>query len=181
MFDGIYRVFRHPAYVTLSMGVALLVFTFAVLLPNFPLLSQVIPSQSISLDNKISLIFSLFESIQTNFTTLSATYTILISVLFGINVSLFTYFIRKQKEVIKATNAVTGIGGLISGLFGIGCAACGTFILTWVLGLVGATSTISLLPLGGEEFGILGVILLLYSTYIILKKMGESTVCNTIT
>lgn len=178
MISGLSKVFRHPVYIAISVIIALLVFTFAVLLPNFALLSQVIPSQSISLDDKISLIFSLFESIQTNFTTLSATYTILISILFGINVSLFAYFIRRQKEVIKSTSPVASIGGLVSGIFGIGCAACGTFILTWVLGLIGVAGIISYLPLRGEEFGILGVILLLYSVVITSKKISSPQTCE---
>lgn len=177
MIAGLYRVFSNPVYIVLSVGIALVVFTFAVLLPNFPLLSQILPSQSIELSDKVSLIFSLFESIQTNFTAVSATYTILIAILFGMNVSLFTYFVYKQKAIIKGTNSVAGIGGLVSGIFGIGCAACGTFILTWVLGLIGAASIISFLPLGGEEFGILGVVLLVYAVVVTAKKISTPQVC----
>jgi len=178
MIDGLYRVFRHPTYIALSVGIAVLVFSFAVLLPNFPLLSQILPSQSIELGDKISLIFSLFESIQTNFTTVSATYTILIAILFGMNVSLFVYFIRKQKAIIKSADSVAGVGGLVSGIFGIGCAACGTFILTWVLGLFGIVGIISFLPLGGEEFGILGVILLIYAVVVTAKKISKPQMCE---
>ena len=94
------------------------------------------------------------------------------------NVSLFTYFVRKQKAVIKSTNSVAGIGGLVSGIFGIGCAACGTFILTWVLGFIGAASIISFLPLGGEEFGILGVALLVYAVVVTAKKISKAQVCE---
>lgn len=177
MTGGLYRVFRHPVYIALSAGVALLVFAFAVLLPNFSLLTQVLPSQSIGLSDKVSLILSMFKSIQTNFTALSATYTILISILFGVNVSLFTYFVRKQKAVIKSTNSVAGIGGLVSGIFGIGCVACGTFILTWVLGLIGVAGIISFLPLGGEEFGILGVVLLVYAVVVTAKKINAEQIC----
>ena len=179
MINGLYRVFRNPLYIVLSACVALAVFTFAVLLPNFTLLSQILPSQSIELSDKVSLIFSLFESIQTNFTAVSATYTILIAILFGMNVSLFTYFVRKQKTVIKGTNSVAGIGGLVSGMFGIGCAACGTFILTWVLGLIGAVGLISFLPLRGGEFGILGVVLLVYAVVATAKKISKPQVCAT--
>lgn len=178
MISGLSRVFRHPAYITLSIGVALVVFAFAVLLPNFSLLAQVLPSQSIELYDKISLVFNLFQSIQTNFTTLSATYTILIAIFFGMNVALFAYFIRRQKALIKSTNSAASIGGLVSGLFGIGCAACGTFILSWVLGLIGVVGIISYLPLGGEEFGILGVVLLVYSVVATANKINPPQVCK---
>ena len=72
-----------------------------------------------------------------------------------------------------------GIGGLVSGIFGIGCASCGTFILTSVLALVGAGGIVSFLPLGGEEFGILGVVLIGYATYWTAKKIEEPLVCKT--
>lgn len=178
MIGGLSRVFRHPSYIALSVGVALVVFAFVVLLPNFSLLAQVLPSQSIELSNKISLVFNLFQSIQTNFTTLSATYTILIAILFGMNVALFAYFIRRQKALIKSTNSAASIGGLVSGLFGIGCAACGTFILSWVLGFIGIAGVISYLPLGGEEFGILGVVLLVYSVVATANKINSPQVCK---
>ena len=35
------------------------------------------------------------------------------------------------------------------------------------------------LPLGGEEFGLVGVGLLVFSTYLLLKKMKEPLVCST--
>ena len=178
MIVGLYKVFCRPVYIILSVGVTLTVFTFAVLLPNFLLLSQILPSQNIGFGNKVSLIFSLFESIQTNFTAVSATYTILIAILFGMNVSLLAYSIRKQKAAVKTTNSGAGIGGLVSGIFGIGCASCGTFILAWALGLVSAAGIISFLPLGGEEFGILGVILLVYSVVITANKIGVPQVCE---
>ncbi|QSH39141.1 hypothetical protein JXR01_02430 [Candidatus Kaiserbacteria bacterium] len=179
MMDGIYKVFRSPFYIALSVGIALLIFTFAVLLPNFALLWQILPSPSIELRDKVTLVLSLSESIKTNFTVVSATYTILIAILFGVNVSLFAYFVRKQKTIIRGTNSMAGVGGLISGIFGIGCAACGTFILTWILGFIGAAGIISFLPLGGEEFGILGVALLIYAVVTTAKKISEPQVCVT--
>lgn len=178
MLREILKVFKDVRYVLLASGVAIVVFAFAVLLPNNKLLAQIIPDHDITIGAKTNLILSLFGSIQTNFTILSASYTIAIAILFGINVALFIHYIRKQKTGVSKINGVAGIGGLVSGIFGIGCAACGTFILTWVLGLVGAVGLLTFLPLGGEEFGIIGVILLVISIRMIVKKLTEPQTCS---
>ena len=176
---GLNQVFRHVKYIILAVLVAVATFTVAVLLPNTKLVFQVVPDATIAIGAKLQLLFSLFGSIQTNFTAVSATYTIVIAILFGMNIALFVYYIRSRRSDAYGTSTAAGIGGVVSGMFGIGCAACGTFILTWTLGLIGATGLISFLPLGGEEFGILGVFLLAFSVYMVARKVTESSICKT--
>ena len=173
-------VFKKPEYIVLATLISGVVFTLAVWLPNFKLVGIILSSGTASVYEKLSFLFSLYGSIGTNFTAVSATYTIVIAILFGINIALLTYYIRKvQSGVgnIKSTGA-TSIGGLVGGMFGIGCATCGTFILTSVLALFGASGVIAFLPFGGEEFGFLGVGLLLYSIYVLTKKMEEPLKCD---
>lgn len=178
MLREILKVFKDIKYVLLATGIALVTFASAVLLPSNRLLIKILPDHEISIGAKTNLIVSLLGSIQTNFTILSAFYTIAIAILFGINVVLFIHYIRKQKTGVSKINGVAGIGGLVSGIFGIGCAACGTFILTWILGLIGVAGLLSFLPLEGEEFGILGVILLILSIRMISKKLVEPQACS---
>lgn len=178
MLKEILKIFKDVRYVGLASLITFIIFSIAVLIPNVRLLIQIIPDLGISLGSKLNLIISLFGSIQTNFTILSASYTIAIAILFGINVVLFLHYIRSQRTGVSKINGAAGIGGLVSGIFGIGCAACGTFILTWVLGFIGAASLISFLPLGGEEFGILGVVLLILSIRMITRKIIKPQTCS---
>jgi len=174
-------VFTKPKYAFLATLIAVIIFTLAIWLPNLPLIGIMLMSGSASAYEKLSFILSLYGSIFTNFTVVSASYTIMIAVLFAINSALLVFYIRKVRggiRGIKATSAA-GIGGLISGMFGIGCASCGTFVLTSVLTLFGATGSLAFLPFGGEEFGIFGVILLFYSIFLLLKKIRDPLVCNT--
>lgn len=175
---GLKQVFRDVKYLFLAALVALVTFTIAILLPNTKLVFQVVPDATIALGAKLRLLFSLFGSIQTNFTLVSATYTTAIAVLFGINIAMFIYYVRAKRSSATNKDALVGIGGAISGMFGIGCAACGTFILSWTLGLIGGVGLISILPLGGEEFGILGVLLLTFSVYMMARKIQEAFVCE---
>lgn len=172
------KVFYNPKYVSLSTSITIAVFAFAVWLPNWRLIFTVITSPYVSFTEAVGVIFGLFLSITTNFTVLSASYTIIIAILFGINTSLLIYYVSSKKGSFRDKGSTFGIGGLVSGVFGIGCAACGTFVVTSVLALFGAAWVITFLPLGGGEFGVLGVILITYATYWTIKKIGEPLVCN---
>ncbi len=174
------KVFGQLQYLALASLIVAIVFTFAVWLPNLKLIAIVLSSNTATLSEKLSFLFSLYGSIQTNFTTVSASYTILIAILFGINIALLTYYIKRSRggvRSVKGTGAA-GIGGLVAGIFGIGCAACGTFILTSALALFGVGGVLAHLPFGGEEFGFLGVGLLLYSIHVLTKKINDPLVCQ---
>jgi len=172
-------VIRQPLYLLITTLVAGIVFTFAVWLPSLSLI--VIVAKNASLTELLSLMWSLYGAIGSNFTAISASYTTIIAILFGLNVALLTYYIRKMRGGISNANigstGAASAGGLVSGIFGIGCAACGTFIFTSVLTLFGIAGVLSYLPFGGEEFGFLGVALLGYSLYTLGKKITDPFVC----
>jgi len=172
------KVISNLPYILLGVFVSFVAFTFSVFLPNFPLVWDVLFTFTNPISERVSLIFSLYGGIQTNFTFVSATYTILIAILLGINTALMVYLIRQRQKASVAGVATVGVGGLVSGLFGVGCAACGTFILSSLLGLFGASWVLTKLPFGGEEFGILGVLLLGYTTYALYIKIREPLVCS---
>lgn len=171
------EVFKNKSYLLLSGAVALLIFAFAVWFPNMRLLFSLVTDPSVPISVKISFPIRLFESITTNFTTLSASYTIAIALLTGINVALFVYYVKKQRQLAQGGLTVGSVG-IVSGILGIGCTACGSLILTSLLGTVGGLSVIALLPLRGGEFGILGVILLGIATYLLAKQIGKPIVCE---
>jgi hypothetical protein len=119
------------------MAAVIAALTLSVLLwlPNRGLLFDVLVSSEVGLMSKLSFWFGLHESLFTNFTVLTATYTVVIAILFGVNVSLLWYYVAKARRVSKVdrTLTLTGVGGFVSGLFGIGCAACGTILLSGLL------------------------------------------------
>lgn len=172
------KTFSQIRYITIAVVTTAIVFMFAVWLPNLKLIGKVVLNSNASSVEKVSFLFSLLGSIQTNFSAVSASYTVVIAVLFGINTALLVYYIHSRRILALRSEATLSIGGLISGIFGIGCAACGTFILSSLLGVFGAIGILSFLPFGGEEFGFLGVGLLAYSIYAISRKIEDSLVCK---
>jgi len=178
LFQALQKVFRKPIYVLLTLITSAAVFAFAVWLPNIPLIVKVMGHPGISLTQKLDLPISLLGSIVTNFTLLSASYTIAIAILFGINVAMFVYFLRRRVDEVKQAGVATGLFGITSGVIGMGCAACGSFLLTSLLSFVGASGILAFLPLNGGEFGILGVALLGTSLYMTAKKIQNPAVCK---
>ncbi len=178
LFQALPKVFGNPAYVLIAGGVSLTVFALAVLLPNASLIGIVVGSPDIPFSQKLGIPLSLLGSIITNFTALSALSTIAIAILFGINVAMMVYFLRRKISEVKQAGITIGFLGVTSGIVGIGCAACGSFLLTSALSLFGASGILAFLPLAGGEFGILGVILLAISIHSIAKQIQHPAICN---
>ncbi|MCA9362414.1 hypothetical protein KC906_03485, partial [Candidatus Kaiserbacteria bacterium] len=121
------RVFRHPRYVVSALLVMFLSFSAALLLPNLTALKQVWLSGSVGFGVKLQFLLSLYGSLGSNFSFFSATMLVITAVLFGINIALLTFYIRRRQEVSHTTTAHwASIGGAVSAILGIGCAACGT-------------------------------------------------------
>ena len=177
ILSALQKVFRKSAYVILALLVSVCVFALAVWLPNISLILSIISSQDVSFVSKIQLPLNLLGSIETNFTLLSATYTVVIAILFGIYIAMIIYFLRRRIKEVGQGGITTGFLGIASGVLGVGCAACGSFLLT-SLTLVGAGGILAFLPLGGSEFGIIGAVLLAIAIYMTAKKIINPQICK---
>ena len=172
-------MFGNWRYGLLSGVAAALAFAFAVWLPNLKLLFSILADPRVPFLDKLKLPADLLGSIGTNFSILAASYTIIIALLFGVNVSLTIYNLKLKKlRFLGAEGAVGGLG-VASGILGIGCAACGSLIFLSVLGTATGAGFIAMLPLKGGEFGIIGIILLGVATYLLARQMGKPPLCKT--
>lgn len=177
LIQALQKVFKKPAYVVLALVVSALVFVLAVWLPNIRLVAGIVISPDVPFITKLELPLSLLGSIGTNFTVLSALYTITIAILFGVYIAMLTYFLKRRIKEVGQSGVATGFLGITSGVLGVGCAACGSFLLT-SLTLVGASGVLAFLPLGGSEFGIIGAVLLALAIYMTAKKIIDPLVCK---
>jgi len=168
-------------YVLLALLVSTGIFTIVIGIQNWQLLSSLWSADFGTLWQKLALSFTLYLSISSNFTLLSGITTVITSALFGTSIALLIYYAKTVQNVpIRMTGiGISSFGGMLSGLLGIGCAACGTFLFSQMLLLFGTGWLLTWLPLKGEEFGLLGVILLIYTNYLLVKKIREPLVCPT--
>ena len=171
------RVFAYPSYIALAGVLAVLAFLLAVWLPNLGLIAQVFWGSNAPLAAKLGIALSLLGGIGTNFSLLSAGYTIAIAVLFGLTTAMIAYLVKQRRIAAAGRNIAIGSGAVVSGVLGVGCAACGSLLLGAVLPSLGAAGALAALPLNGEEFGILSVVLLFVSLLLVSKNIAESIAC----
>lgn len=171
-------VFKNWTFAVATMVVSAIVFAVATWLPNMRLLWSIWSDSSLPIADKLTFPIRLLASIATNFTALSALYTVAIALLAGINIAFMAYLIRRQREQISQRGAAAGIFGILSGAVGMGCVTCGSLVLTSLVGTTLGISLLAYLPLRGGEFGILGAILLGFSTYLLAKQITKPLVCE---
>lgn len=169
---------RNIGYISLALIVSAFVLATAILLPNSALLTLVWASKSMTVLGKFLLTMSLLGSLTTNFSPLSALTTVSISLLVGVNVALMLFLYRRQKRSMTRGNVATTSLGALFGMFSVGCAACGSLILTSFLGVVGGVGILTFLPLRGQEVGILGVLILGYTTFLLIRTIIRPLICK---
>ncbi len=106
------------------------------------------------------------------FTRFSQISTLLISLLFGLNLVVFKE-IQSGDPRANGKTKVAATGGLLFSILGAGCGACGILAISF-LSFFGMGSLVAALPLGGAEFDIAGIILLTASLILILDKLIEN-------
>ena len=179
--QALIQVFSRSRYAALAAAIALATFVLTTWLGNLGLVWQIATTQGLRFTDKARILLALIGSIATNFTTFSAATIIAIAVLFGMNVAVIAYATMERRQLVGKSGpavSVVSLGGLASGLLGIGCAACGTLLLSPALAFLGVGTLVALLPFGGEEFGALGVGLLSLSLIMSAKKIGQPMLCQ---
>lgn len=126
--------------------------------------------------DRITLTLSTFFDFTSTFTAGTLLVALLGSLLGGINLSLAYTYMKLRGEVIVKSGLYSGVG-LIIAFIGIGCAACGTALLSVVLGMFGFSAMLNIFPYQGQELGYIGLIILILAAYFLSKKVAAPTVC----
>lgn len=137
---------------------------------------SVLSFDSLPLFKRIWLGIGVFFDITSTFTGSTLVLAILGSLLGGINISLAYTYMKLRGEVILKSGLYSGFG-LFFAFLGIGCAACGTALLSVILGFFGFSAMLQVLPYQGLEIGYIGLIILCIAMYVLSKKVSSPYVC----
>jgi len=129
-----------------------------------------VASDVIDFRMKARLIAIFMTTPQIMFDELTIAAIMLLSGLFGINLALNYYVLRMAGTVNYASGSLFG---LAIGVLGVGCAACGSFILASFLSVSATAAVISFLPLRGKELLLTGIVVMLIATYRTLKSIAR--------
>lgn len=125
---------------------------------------------------KTSLTLTYFFDWKSSFLPASLAMAIIGSLFGAVNITLsYLYFRTRGASIIK-TGLSSGTG-LVFAFLGIGCAACGTAILSTLLGLLGLSAILGFLPYDGLEVGFVGLLILVVATLVLARKLGSPAVC----
>lgn len=178
MVDAAKTVFARPAYLGLPVAIGLAAFVAQLWLPNYRLLGAVFATPETAFAIKAQLLASLLGGLFTNFDAVAAFSAVTVPLLFGVDIAMIAYFLRRRRAQLPRGEIAAGLGGAASGAIAAGCVACGSFLLITILSFFGATSALALLPLRGGELGLLSIALLLLSIFLIARKIAAPLVCE---
>jgi hypothetical protein len=137
---------------------------------------EVFKLNSLNFSRQLSLATATIFDIGNAFTVSTMILATLGSLLAGINLALAYVYMKTRGELLLKSGLYSGIG-LVLALLGIGCAACGTALLSLVLGFFGFSTMLSVFPYQGQEIGYIGLIFLLIATYFLSRKVSAPNVC----
>ncbi len=114
-----------------------------------------------------------------SFSTLSSNViAIILPLLIALNIVLFITYYRMQRSVLAGKSLFASLGGMVLGLFGVGCFACSGLLLAPLISFFGLAGVFGVLPYGGQELAYVGLFLLLLSNIYLIKKINQPNVCT---
>lgn len=118
------------------------------------------------LNYKITLLLSLLPGIYTAMSTLDFYLILFTSVLVGLNLVLL---FETLKNLRQSSNVGLVVGGSsIVSIAAVGCTTCGLTFLS----ILGLSSVLTTLPFDGLTVHLISLVLLVFSTFYMLKKLA---------
>jgi hypothetical protein len=170
-------VFRDYRYVSIAVGGAFLAFAALLWGRNVQLIYASFASPRFSTADSVQLMVSLLGGIVTDTTAFVAILTILLAALFGVNLALIVYHLKRRFQLPNGKFGASTIGSMIAATAGAGCASCGTLVLGSFLSSAGVLGMPLILPFDGQELLVVSIALLLISIYGLVKSRQTAAVC----
>jgi hypothetical protein len=165
-----------PLYALLAVFVAVAALSTFTLSRNLGFVRAVVIFGGGDLVGRLRALLGLYPGFAGGYSTAAATLIVLTAALVGLNVALATYHFREHG--LGAREGSGSVAGVVLGVLGAGCAACGSAMLAGLLGLLGVGVGLTALPLHGLEFSLLAVGVTLLSVHWITQGMRGGQVAG---
>lgn len=163
----IIKVLKKTNCLALAIGVSVLVMLVYAWIPNWDLIKS---------HGSVRLLIALSGSLFTNLHTIDLVMLAITAVLTGVQVALVvSQLVSKSK--IRARSGM-GVVGIVASILGVGCAGCGSMLLTSVLGLTASGAILHLLPFRGVEIWLLGIVILVISIRGTVRGIEQAEACE---
>ncbi|MCH7492571.1 hypothetical protein IID19_03180 [Patescibacteria group bacterium] len=169
-------VLSKPWFVVLALLVTTILVAINSLLPQRDLMATIFTSDSFDGAARAKIVGSLLLTFGVNVTLTGKVLFAIITITAGISISLLVYYLKNRIKFDLAGG--TSTLGIFLSLIGVGCASCGSVILSSVIGLSATGAFVGFLPLQGLEIGLLSLSLLMWSIYSVSKKIQNPLLCK---
>lgn len=170
------RVFSRPLYVILALLISVSVFLSIVWTPTIPLALKILNDHSLQ-GNNLGIVADMFVSSFGDIQLETGVVAAILSMLVGLNATLLSFYIRMFRKAPTKTEFAAGFIGAISAMLGFGCAACGSIFIMSILSSFAGAGFLSLFPFEGQEFLFGGMILLIISSWLLVRSINKPPVC----
>jgi hypothetical protein len=164
-----------PAYFFLASGVSIIFYEFIFWFLNLGLLHYLLTSPFLNVGDKLSMLIGSYSNIFSLPLSPLALTLFAVSIFQGIAVAALVYSIRKERSMrqgfLKEFGG-TGVAGVLS-VLGLGCAACGTSLVTPILALFFTTSSVAVAEKVGLYSAVLALVVSIVTIYLAGLKLSS--------
>lgn len=176
MISTLKKIFKQKFYRKLFLILNILFLLLYFLFTNFLVSVQIFSAPFFTENEKLNLFFSsLFD-----LSSLKSFNMALLVILFTLSLSLLFilfYVLFNESKKISKKKSLLGMAGVFLSILGFSCISCGIGLLASILSLLGLSSLSLYFPLHGLEFGFLGILVINFTSYLILKRIKNPFVC----
>lgn len=173
--NGMYGVLRRPKYLVLAIIISVLFFEIIFWFNNFPLLQYILGVPTLSPLAKLQFLASTYTNLWQSTSSPLAVGLFILSILQGIVLSGLIFTMRRQTDRNTGVKVLGGssVASILATL-GLGCASCGTSLITPVLLFLFSSSSVALAENVGLGVTALAIIASLYALYSVGLKAGSA-------
>lgn len=163
-----------PAYLIVAVGFSIVFYEIIFWMLNIGLFQYMMLSPTVGIVDKIMVIIGSYSGIFGLPISWLAIILFAVSILQGVAVSALIYSIKKERAMnrsIMKDLGGTGVAGALA-VVGLGCAVCGTSLITPILTFLFATSSVAVADQVGMYSAVLALVVSLITVYLAGYKLS---------
>lgn len=169
------EVLLSPLYALIAVVTAFVALTLFVASQNYGIIRDFVVFGNLPPAERFWFMYDLYPLIGPNYSLEHGSMLVAVAALIGVNLSLTGYQIAELD--LFAREGALGAIGTVLGTAGAGCAACGSAVLGGFLSAAGVTGALTVLPMNGEEFLLLAIVVMIPATYALARRIAGDAAC----